>query len=463
MKKQIVIIGAGLTGLSLAYFLKKAGKEVLLLEKSNRTGGVINTMNEDGFIYETGPSTGVLSSSELAELFSSITDRCKPEIAGNDSKRRYILKKNHWEALPGGLFAAIKTPLFTWYDKFRILGEPFRRKACYPDEPVASMVVRRLGKSYLDYAVDPFVSGVYAGDPWQLITRHALPKLYALEDNHGGFIRGTIALHKNVKKQPPKSHANHPTREVFSVNGGLKNLVEVLADEIGVENCIIGCDNMVTEFKNGEYQINFTNSAGQSVEIGTSVLVTTVGGYALPELLPYIDKSLTDTLADTTYSPVIHAAVGYKHWTGVKLDGFGGLIPARENRRILGVLYPSAIFSGRAPEGGAMLSVFMGGIKNREMINLPDEEIIAILKEEIRLTMKTTNEPDLIRIHKHKHAIAQYDIKSEARFNAIDKIEKEFPGLIIAGSMSGGIGMADRVKQAKEVVKRVALFTDRDL
>lgn len=457
MERQIVIIGAGLTGLSLAHFLKKAGNQVLLLEKNERTGGVIHSVTENGFTYETGPSTGVLSSAELAELFSDLSPQCKPETAGSGAKKRYIWKNNRWNALPSGLISAIGTPLFSWYDKFRILGEPFRKKGCYPDEPVASMVLRRLGKSYLNYAVDPFISGVYAGDPWQLITRHALPKLYALEEQHGGFVRGTIALHKNVKKKPVVHHAHHPTREVFSVKGGLKGLVEALTSELGNENYITGCQNLSVDYTDRKYRIGFTTGHGDVVEIMAAKLVTTAGGYALPDLLPFIHKDLLQPLINTTYAPIVHVAVGYKHWTGVKLDGFGGLISSQENRQILGVLYPSAIFENRAPEGGAMLSVFMGGIKRQDIINMTDDEIITLLQKELRLTMKTTYDPDLIRIHRHKYAIAQYDIKSGERFEAIEKIQKQFPGLYIAGSMRNGIGMADRVKQAKQIADEIIL------
>ncbi len=165
MKKEVTIIGAGLTGLSLAYYLQQAGMEVLLLEKEERPGGVINSVEEGGFIYETGPNTGILGNPEIVELFGELAGLCELETANPMAKNRWIWKSGQWHPLPAGLAAAIKTPLFTGGDKLRILGEAFRKKGNDPMESVAGLVKRRLGESYLDYAVDPFISGIYAGDP----------------------------------------------------------------------------------------------------------------------------------------------------------------------------------------------------------------------------------------------------------------------------------------------------------
>ena len=185
MKTDILIIGAGLTGLTTAFTLASKGKNVLVLERMERAGGQIHTHQEDGFVYESGPNTGSISNPEVAELFVELEKvsggKCKLETAPDASKRRLIWKGDRFRALPSGLGSAIATPLFTLGDKFRILGEPWRKKGDNPDETVGELASRRLGKSFVDYAVDPFLSGIYAGDPNTLITRYALPKLYNLE------------------------------------------------------------------------------------------------------------------------------------------------------------------------------------------------------------------------------------------------------------------------------------------
>ena len=177
---DIAIIGAGLTGLTTAFWLTRAGKKIQIIERQDRAGGQIRTFQENGFVYESGPNTGVVSYPEVAELFAALSPDCTLETAREESKKRWIWKGNKFHALPSGLVSAVTTPLFTLYDKFRILGEPFRAKGTNPDESVAELAARRLGKSFVDYAVDPFLSGVYAGNPHTLVTRHALPKLYNL-------------------------------------------------------------------------------------------------------------------------------------------------------------------------------------------------------------------------------------------------------------------------------------------
>ena len=203
MKTDILIIGAGLTGLTTAYTLASKGKNVQVLERMERAGGQIHTHQEDGFVYESGPNTGSISNPEVAELFIELekvsSGKCKLETAHDAAKKRLIWKGDQFRALPSGLGSAIATPLFTLGDKFRILGEPWRKKGENPDETVGELARRRLGKSFVDYAVNPFLSGVYAGDPNTLVTRYALPKLYNLEQNYGSFVRGAMKKAKEPK------------------------------------------------------------------------------------------------------------------------------------------------------------------------------------------------------------------------------------------------------------------------
>ncbi len=131
-KTDVTIIGAGLTGLSLAFFLQEKGIGVVVVEKQNRAGGVMQTLERDGFIYESGPNTGIIARGEVAGLFKALAPECTIELANPQSKNRWILKKGKWEPIPAGFIKAIRTPLFTLRDKFGILGEPFRKKGITP-------------------------------------------------------------------------------------------------------------------------------------------------------------------------------------------------------------------------------------------------------------------------------------------------------------------------------------------
>ena len=442
---DVVIIGAGLTGLTLAYYLKRNGKYPVIIEKSDRPGGVINTVSDRGFIYETGPNTGVLGTPEIASLFDDLSDSCTLATADPKAQKRYILKNGKWHALPSSLISAIGTPLFSFKDKMGILAEPFRKPGIDPDESIGMMVVRRLGQSYLDYAVDPFISGIYAGDPQKLVTRYALPKLYALEQNYGSFIRGAIKKSREMKSEAEKK----ATKEVFSVKGGLGNLIMPLAENTGEKNIFYEASGTCVEPEGNGFSVIFSDKRGDSIKLSAPVIVSTIGSYNLPDLLPFITPYKLSPITNMEYAGVVQVALGYNKWEGHVLDAFGGLIPSKENRQVLGILFPSAIFSGRAPEGGALLSAFLGGMKRPEMINKQDVEIEEIVLRELESTLFPGQHPDLLKIFRYTHAIPQYGISSGERLDSIRKIQEQYPGLILAGNIRDGIGMADRVKQAK--------------
>ena len=426
--EKIVIIGAGLTGLTAAFHLTRRGKEVHVLEKQNRV---------DGFTFESGPNTGVVSYPEVAELFQALSPACKLETAHEEAKRRLIWKGDKFRPLPSGLFSAVTTPLFTLGDKLRIMGEPFRPKGNDPDESVGCLATRRLGKS---------------GDPMKLVTRYALPKLYNLEQQYGSFVRGTIA-----KAKLPKTERDRlATKQVFSAAGGLENLTNAMASAIGPENITLSAAN-ITILPDGEqWSIHYMTSDGEKT-IHANKVITTTGAYSLPELLPFVPEKEMELISNLQYAPVIQATVGFHNTGKLRFNAFGGLVPSCEKKDVLGILFPAACFDGRAPEGGAVFSFFIGGVKHAEMVTWPEEELKELILHELHAMLKFPAEvqPDLIRIFRHTHAIPQYEQSSGLRFSTIEKLEKRYPGLIIAGNLKGGIGMADRIRQATEVANNL--------
>ncbi|WP_102409363.1 protoporphyrinogen oxidase [Parabacteroides bouchesdurhonensis] len=452
LQKDIVIIGAGLTGLTTAFYLAKGKKNIAVLEKSNRIGGQIHTLHEDGFTFESGPNTGVVSYPEVAELFSALSGTCTLETAREESKRRLIWKGNRFHALPSGLLTAVTTPLFTLGDKFRILGEPFRAKGTNPDESVGELASRRLGESFLKYAVDPFLSGVYAGDPMKLVTRYALPKLYNLEQQYGSFIKGSIAK----AKQPKTERDRLATKKVFSAEGGLSNLTDAMAKTIGTENITLSTNHLKIEPADKGWTISFTTPAGEQT-IQANQVITTTGAYTLPELLPFIEKEIMDKISSLHYAPVIQASVGIRDTGKLCFDAFGGLVPSCEEKEVLGILYPSACFYGRAPEKGAVFSFFIGGVKRAELMDKTDEELKDIILRAFHDMLKFPDniQPDLIRIFRHSRAIPQYEVNSGERFQTIEMLESRYSGLILAGNIKGGIGMADRIRQGTEIARTI--------
>lgn len=443
--QKIVVIGAGITGLTCAQQLRRLGADVLVLECQDRIGGQIQTIKVGDFTFESGPNTGVVKHPEVAELFEQLGDACTLETALESSKRRLIWKTNRFHALPAGLASALKTPLFTWYDKFRILGEPWRSKGNDPYESVGALAERRLGKSYVEYAVDPFLSGVYAGDPYKLPARLALPRLYQLEQDYGSFIRGSIAK----AKLPKTDRDRKATKKVFSAKGGFTNLVNALADAIGRDNIITGAkDITIMPDADNTWQISYNKDGNQQV-VSAAKVVTTCGAYSLPGLLPFVDKDTMDDLSNLFYAPVIQIGVGMKDCGDNQWLAFGGLVPSREKKQVLGILFPSACFEGRCPDRGAAMAYFIGGARHPEMLKWTDNEFETLVNSTLveMLKFQEGTCADAIRIFRHERAIPQYEASSDARLAAIDKLQKQYPTLRLAGNIRDGIGIGDRIKQ----------------
>ena len=448
---ETVIIGAGLTGLVIAYYLAKAGKDFIILEKENRQGGVIKSSRKNGFLYEHGPNTGVLGTNEAMELFEDLTGDCTLEIADNVAKTRYVLKNNKWQPLPSGLMSAIKTPLFSTHDKLRLLVEPFRKKGNNPNESLAELVKRRMGKSFLDYAVDPFVLGIYAGDPNYLVPKYALPKLYNLEQEFGSFIGGSIKRKRNKELQKQIRY----TREVFSVEGGLQKLIDALSKNIGEEKLCLKAQDIHITPCNGNFHI-ISKSDEKPYEIASKYVIPTSVASSLPGLLPFLSEEQKTSIEALPYAKVVEVNIGFHSWNGFPPVGFGGLIPFCENKDMLGVLFMSTLFKKRAPKGAVLFTVFMGGFRKPHIYDLSEEEIIQILDREFTKIMGINGfHPDLLEIHRYDKAIPQYGADMEGRLEHITKIEKTYPGLFIGGNVKNGIGMADRIKQGKWLAQRI--------
>lgn len=450
MKYDAIIIGAGLTGLSTAFFLKRKGFNILVLEKNDRIGGAMCSHAEDGFVYEEGPNTGSMSNPELAELFELLD--LEPENAKRSAEKRLILKNKKWYPLPGEAFSFFMTPLFSLSDKLKIPFEPFRKKGNNPDESIAEMASRRIGQSFVDYAVNPFISGIYAGDPEKLVTRYALPKLYNLEQQYGSFIGGAFK-----KSQEPKTERDKKaSKKVFSAYGGFSTLINRLGEKIGYENIMCNALSIQVEKSQDRYYVNLLHN-GKSFRLESQQVISTVGSYSLPEIFPFIDPQDMDIITELRYAKIIQIAVGVER-KAVSDDfiSFGGLIPQKEDRRILGALLPSFCFEGRAPEEYTTFAIYMGGMRHPEYIDMPDKEIEKIIKEELdELFHIPESSICFMKIYRHPYAIPQYEKSSGKRFEIVEKIEQENPGLIIAGNLRNGIGIADRVKQAFTIAENI--------
>lgn len=430
---DVAVVGAGISGLAAAFRLSRAGLRVAVLEAADRVGGAIETLVDGAWRFEMGPNTVLESHESVGRLIQDCGLESEKITAAPGAKRRYLSKNGRLVPLPGHPLGLIRTPLFPASAKLRLLREPWiGRPPAGTEESLAGFVRRRLGQPFLDYAVGPFVSGVYAGDPERLSARWAVPRVHELEKEHGSLLRGAFARRKGPK----------PGGAMISFRDGLEALPRRLAREIGDVRTGVACHKVV---RSGDgFRIETT--AGP-VEAGRVVL--TVPADAAARLLEDATDGASRLLTEVPYAPVALVSLGWRRAdVGHPLDGFGFLAPRKEGLRLLGCLFPSTIFSGRAPEGHVALAAFAGGRTDPEIVGWDEDRIAATVLAELRGPLGLRGEPAFVHVRRWPRAIPQYELGHGRFVERANEIEKALPGLHIRGNFVGGISVPDCIRNA---------------
>lgn len=436
-EKKAVIIGAGLTGLTTAFYLKKAGWEVKIFERNNRAGGSIFTHREQGFVFESGPNTGLVSHPDVADLLTQLTGHIQIEPLGESVRRRLVWKDCRWYALPHCLSDSLRTPLFKWNEKLKLLMGTMRNNQYITEQFTAGKNTRP------EHTVDPFIHAIYSGDFNGLLTKPNQHK----NNKKEAIISSRLKNEKrNVKID----------RQLFFINGGLDNLVKALIKSIGEDAFYFGTESMQVYPKEKGFSIQY-KSEGHLWNLEVPVVISTIGASGIGKTFPFLNAHEKDLINNVSHTHVIQAVAGFNKWRGIPLKAFGGLVPNTENRNILGILFPSSFLKNRAPEQGALLSLFLGGVHNPDMISMPDETIKKMVMDELRCMLLTPEEPDLFKIFRHHYAFPLYGDNPDTRLETIINIEKQFPGLVLAGNMRDGIGMAHRIGQGAAIARNLTI------
>lgn len=462
MKKRVAVIGGGITGLTAAFRLKQSGHSVTLFEASDRAGGVIRSVERDGWLAECGPNTMLETSTAITRLVEDpdlgIADRRRDASPAGGT--RYILKKGKPVMLPGSLGGFLKTSLFSLKAKLALATEPFcsRLPADAEEESLADFVRRRLGQEFLDYAINPFVAGVYAGDPENLSVKYGFPKLYALEQKYGSMIRGQIL---GARERRKSGSVSKDRAKQLSFDTGLQVLTDALAQNLKQHFRLATEVTSIGKTEDGRWSLQ--SNKGVVVDFFDEVILALPAHRLAALIFPDEGtgsgaKQRLKALREIVYPPVSSVVLGFRReQVAHSLNGFGTLNPEVEKVNTLGTLFTSTLFPERAPEGHVLLTTYVGGARQAELALLPEDERVDLVLKDLRSIYGISGEPVFQHSFLYKKAIPQYEVGYEKYLEVMKQFEVDCPGIHLAGHCRDGISLADSIVSGEKVAEKIGV------
>lgn len=447
--KSVAVIGAGITGLAAAFYLKRAGIPVAVYEAGDRAGGVIQSVRRDGFLAEFGPNTILETSPKIAQLIRDTGVESRKLVTDPSAEARYLVRYGRPIQMPGSPPEFLATKLFTLPAKLAVLREPFiPRRHDGEEESIGQFVVRRLNQEFLDHAVDALVAGIYAGDPNRLSLPHAFPRLKALEDKYGSLIKGQILGARDRKKS---GDVARDRAAKISFDEGLQVLPDALAGHLGDS---LRLNTAVARLAAGGGCWRVFTSAGESEHDAVIYCGT---AYRLAELtLDAPGISNLRTFSEINYPPVASVVLGFRREDVVhRCQGFGMLIPKIEGFKILGTIFSSALFPNRAPAGHLTLTSYLGGARCPDLALSPPEQLIATTLADLKVLLGVKAAPVFTHTAAYPRAIPQYNVGYGKYRQLLTDLEATVPGLFFAGHYRDGVSLGDSIVSGMNIAERV--------
>jgi oxygen-dependent protoporphyrinogen oxidase len=454
--KPIAIIGAGITGLTAAFYLQRKGIPVTVYEASGHVGGVIRSLRQDGYLAEFGPNTVLETSPKISQLIRDAGLESRRLDPDPRAEARYVVRYKRPIAMPNSPLGFLTTGLFTAKAKLAVLREPFvpaRRDG--QEESIAQFVVRRLGQEFLDQAIDALVGGVYAGDPYKLSVPHAFPKLAQLEAKYGSLIKGQILGARERKKRGEVSKDRAPK---FSFDEGLQVLPETLKERLGNSVRVNTVVVKVSQSPDG-WGVDFQEK-GKEICAEHNAVIYAGTAFRLAELELKTENPLDlAPFAEIRYPPVASVVLGFRREdVAHSCAGFGMLIPKVEGFKILGTIFSSSLFPNRAPAGHLTLTSYIGGERYPELASLPSDKLFALTCEDLRVLLGVCGKPTFQHSVFYPKAIPQYNVGYGRYRQLMTDIETKAPGLFLAGHYRDGVSLSDSIVSGCNVADRVEKY-----
>ena len=447
--KSVAIIGAGITGLTTAFYLKRKGVAVTIYEVGNRVGGVIQSLRKNGYLAEFGPNTLLETSPKISQLVRDAglqSRRLDPDAA---AEARFVVRYKRPIEMPASPVGFLSTELFSIKAKLAVLREPFipaRRDGV--EESIGQFVVRRFNQEFLDHAIDALVAGIYAGDPNKLSVTHAFPKLKALEENYGSMIKGQLFGARERKKRGEVAKDRAPK---FSFDEGLQVLPDTLSTQLGDS---VKLNTPATKLTRSADDWVVATPSG---EMRHSAVIYCGTAFKLAELkIEGVDLSM---FSEIRHPPVASVVLGFRREdVEHPCNGFGMLIPKIEGFKILGTIFSSALFPNRAPAGHLTLTTYVGGERYPELATLPQDKLVSLVCDDLRVLLGVRSEPTFQHVVVYPRAIPQYNVGYGRFKELLTQIEADQQGLFFAGHFRDGVSLSDSIVSGINMAERVGKF-----
>jgi protoporphyrinogen/coproporphyrinogen III oxidase len=465
-RRRIVVVGGGISGLAAAFTLARARREgapveVLLVEAAPRLGGVIQSEQVEGCVVEAGPDSFLTEKPEAAALARELGlgDRL---TGSNDRERRtYILHRGKLQPLPDGLMLLVPTrvwpvvitPLLPLRSKLAMARDWFHRPR--PDGPedesVAEFVIRHFSRAMLENIADPLLAGVYGGDSAQLSVRSVLARFWKMERQSGSLTRATL----EAMRQRRANAAGDPPPLFMTLKGGLSQLTASVASRLDPASVRLGRRVEVLERIGGGEAVCWRARLDDGTTLDAEAVILALPAHAAARILSGPNPKLAARLGEIPYSSAMTVSLGFPadQVAGLPL-GFGFLVPAKENRRLLACTFVHRKFPENVAKGKALLRCFMGGSRDAEVLSLSDAEALSTVRRELQEILGLTAEPLFTRVQRWPNSMAQYVVGHQERLGAIHAELEKLPGIYLAGNAYSGIGISDCIRTGKIAAER---------
>ncbi len=445
-----IVLGAGVSGLALAHALDRRGtRDVVVLEADRRPGGKVRTEWLDRWCCEWGPQGFLDNVPETLELVEELGLGDDLRRADESAGDRFIVRGGRLRRVPLSPPAFLASDILSLRGRLRVLLEPLGRRG-RGDESVFDFARRRIGREAAEVLVDAMVTGVFAGDPRQLSLPATFPRMRRMESEHGSLVGAMLARRKQGGGGGPAG----PGGTLTTFRLGMQQLTDALAGRLG-DRVVYGAEAVAAAPSHRDWHVDCADGRRFAAPTLAVALPPARAASVLAEVL---DERAATALRRIPSVPVAVVVTGYRSPQPFQhpARGFGFLVPGREGRKILGTIFCSSTFPGQAPPHSTLLRTLVGGARQQELAALPDDELLALVRSELASLLGGDPEPDVVRVIRHREAIAQYTMGHLDRVAAVRDTVGGLPRLHVLGQGFDGVAVNACVAEAVKLARTVA-------